>query len=492
MGQYILALDQGTSDSKAAIVDNKGKIVAQAVYPLKPIFFRSGWIEYKPDDILKSQINAIKGLFRKIGSKKRQISALGIANQPSTIIFWDRLTGKPLHNAISRPDPRGIDLLRERADHRESIRERTGLTLSHHYSASKIRWFLDNVKSAKKLLGKGQLLCGTVNTYLMWHFSKRTVHATDHTNAAQTLLFNILTKSWDKELLELFEVPPSILPSILPTSGYYGDAIIEGQTIPMHTSITKHQASLMGNGCFQEGDVNVNYDREGFILINTARKIFIMPGLLTTIGWSNNGNTTYLLEGTMNAVGALFEWLKENLGIINPKDNLDEICKRSGERIYMLPAITGLGSPHWNTGTTASIFGLKTTSKREDIIRAAVESIAYLVKDNFSIIEKDGRIQIKRIIASGGVSEIFYLLQFQSDLLQHSVYKAREGDAATTGVAFLAGLSLKIWQGLSSIERLINNRKAFHPKLNDADARKLYERWRLTCLYSKEWSKNLS
>lgn len=492
MGQYILALDQGASESKATLVDNKGKIIAQAICPLDPFFLKSGWVEYKPDDILKSQIGAVRTLFRKIGSKKKQISAIGIANQPSTIILWDKSTGKPLYNAIGYQDPRGTDICRERSEHRENVRERTGLTLSHYYSASKIRWLLENVKSARKLAEKGKLMCGTVNTYLMWHLTKGTVYATDHTNAAQTLLCNIFTKSWDKELLELFGIPPDILPSILPTSSYFGDAVIEAQTIPIHANILENQASLVGNGCLQEGEVNINLDADGYILVNTGKKIFVLPGLLTTIAWSNNGNTAYLLEGTMNVVGSIFGWMQDNLGLITPKDNLDEICRRSGERLFMFPAIAGLGSPHWNTNTTACLYGLKSTTTRDDIIRSAVESIAFLVKDNFNVIEKDGRIQVKKIIAGGVVSEISYLLQFQSDLLQMSLYKARECDSTATGIAFLAGLNLKIWQGLSSLEGLTNIKKAFNPRLDDIDAKRLYERWRLTWLYSKEWSKNFS
>lgn len=492
MSQYILALDQGVSESKATLVDNKGKIISQAVCPLKPILLKSGWIEYRPEDILKSQNNAIKSLFKKIGPKKRQIAALGITSQPSTVILWDKSTGKPLYNAISHQDPRGMDICRERSEHRENVRERTGLTLSHYYSASKIKWMLENTKSAKKLAEKGQIMCGTVNTYLIWHLTKGTVYATDHANAAKTLLFNILTKSWDKELLEVFSIPPDMLPSILPTSSYFGDGVIEGETIPIHASTLEHQASLIGNGCFQEGEVNISYGKDGFILVNTGKKIFILPGLLTTIAWSNNGTTAYTLEGTMNAVGSLFEWMRDNLGLIVRSDNIDEICKQSGERLFILPAIKGLGSPHWNTNTTACIFGLKSTSSRIDIIRSAVESIAFLVKDNFNLIEKDGRIQLRKIIASGDISDIAYLLQFQSDLLQMPVHKAREGDLTAVGVAFLAGLSLKIWQGISSVERLINMKKSFKPRLNDIDVKRLYERWRLTYVYSKEWSKNLS
>ncbi len=492
MGQYILALDQGATESKAALVDNKGKIIAQSAYPVKPIHLKTGWVEYKPDDILKSQLNAIRALFRKIGTKRKQIGAMGITNQPSTTVIWDKSTGRALYNAISHQDSRGTDICNEKTGHRENVRERTGLPLSQHYSASKIKWLLENVKPARKVMEKGNMLCSTVNTYLMWHLTKGSIYATDHTNAAQTLLFNIFTKSWDKELLEVFAIPSNILPPIFPTSYYFGDAIIDGQTIPIHASIVEHQASLAGNGCLQEGEVNINYGTDGFILVNTGKKIFMLPGLLTTVAWSSNGNTAYLLEGTMNAVGSIFEWMKNNLGLISDKDNIEEICRRSEGRLFMLPSIAGIGSPHWNANTTACIFGLKSTSTREDIIRSAVESIAFLIKDNFSVLEKDGRIQTKKIVASGALSDIPYLLQFQSDLLHIPLYKTREDDSTSRGVAFLAGLSLKIWNGLSSIEKLINSKKASTPKRNETEVRTLYDRWRLTCLYSKEWSKNFS
>lgn len=492
MAQYILALDQGASESKAVLVDNKGKIVAQAAYPLKHLLVKPDWVEYKPDDILKSQLNAIRALFRKIGNKKRQIAAIGLASQQSTIVLWDRATGKPVCNAISYQDPRGTYICRERADYRETVRERTGLTLSPYYSASKIRWVLDNVKSAQKLAEKGRILCGTVNTYLMWHLTGRSVYATDHTNAAQTLLFNILTRSWDKELLDLFAIPSDMLPAILPTSAYFGDAVIEGQTIPIHSNIVERQASLIGHGCFHEGDINISYGRDGFILINTERQIFILPGLLSSIAWSNESNTTYLLEGTLNAVGSILEWMRNNLGIINPRDNMNELCRQSGERLFILPAITGLGSPHWDTNTTTCIYGLKSTTTKGDIVRSAIESIAFLVKDNFDVIQRDGRVMLKKIVVSGEVSEISHLLQFQADLLQMPLHKAKESDSTIRGVAFLAGLNRRIWQGLPSIKRLTHTSKTFNPKLDSTEIEKLYERWKLTCLYSKEWSKNFS
>ncbi len=494
MGQYILVLDQGSSNSSAILVDNQAKIIAQSEYPIKPLSLRSGWIEYKPDDILKSQLNAIKNLFRKIGSKKRQIAAIGISGQRSTIVLWDKDTGKAVYNAISFKDPRGTEICRERAERRDMVRERTGLHLNPYHSASKIKWVLENVKSVPKLLEKGRLLCGTVNTFLMWHLSNRSVYAIDHASAAQTLLCNIFTKTWDKELFEFFNLPTEIFPPVLPTSSYMGDAIIERQMIPIHASITGDQAALLGHGLFQEGDVNVNYGEDGLIQANTGKKIFLLPGLLTTIAWSNHDNTTYLLEGVINSAGSLFGWLKDSLGIISPKDDIEKLCRQSANRLFMLPSVTGLGSPFWDSHSTVCMYGLRSNTKREDIVRAAVESIGFLVKDNINVIQSDGRLQIKRIIGNGIVSDIPYLMQFQADILRMPVHKAKEGNYAALGTAFLAGLSCKIWQGVASIERLTSSvtMKVSNPKLSDQESVKLYDRWRLTCYHSREWSKNFS
>lgn len=492
MGKYILALDQGVSGSKATLIDHKGKAIAWVETSLKPVLNKSGWIEYKPDDILKSILSALNSLFRKIGTKKRQISAIGIANQPSTVILWDKDTGKAVYNAISPIDPRGIEICRENSDHRESVRERTGLPLSSAYSAAKIRWILDNIKQTRKLIEKGRLLCGTINTFLMWHLTKGAVFATDHSNAAKTLLFNILTKSWDKELLELFAIPHDILPAVLPTSSYFGDARIHGQTIPVQASIVDRYISLIGNGCHQEGDANINYGKDGAILINTGKKPFPLPGLLTTIGWSNNGNTSYILEGNIKAAGLLFQWMQEKLGILGHKEDLDDMCRRSQERIFVFPAITGLGSPYPDKNATGCIFGLKLSTTKYDIVRSAVEAIAFMVKDHFSVIEKDNRIKVKKIIVSGGLSELTYLLQFQSDILNMPLHKAKEDGQFATGIAFLTNPDTNSVHGLNSAEKKPATKGSFVPRADEAGIRKLYERWRLTCLHSREWSKNFS
>ncbi|MBI5193305.1 MAG: hypothetical protein HZA08_07685 [Nitrospirae bacterium] len=501
MGKYILVLDQGVSGSRATLTENKGKVIAWAETPLNTVPNKSGWIEYKPDDILKSILSAVKSLFKKIGPKKKQISAIGLATQPSTIIVWDKETGKSLYNAISVNDTRGIEICREKSNHRESIRERTGLPLSVTFSAPKLRWLLNNIKQSGKLIDKGRLLCGTVNTFLMWHLTKGAVFATDHSNASRTLLFNILTKSWDKEMLELFSIPPDILPNVYPTSHIYGDAVLEGQRIPILASIVDKHASLIGNGCMQEGEVNITYGKEGTIQITTGKKIFILHGLSAAIGWSTdgngNGNTSYILEGNMKSVGAIFQWMQTNLGLIStkPKENIDDICRRSQERIFMVPAITGLGSPYGEKGVTACLFGMRSSTTRNDIVRSAVEAVAFMVKDNLGLVEKDNRIQIKRIVSGGELSEISYLLQFQSDVLNMPVYKTKEDYPVAAGIAFLINPDAKSMTSMNFNQKSPGSKKSFTPKAakySEAEVRKLYERWKLTCLHSREWSKNFS
>ncbi len=494
MGQYILVLDQGSLSSSAILVDSHARIIARSDCPLRPKLLRSGWVEYKPDEILKSQFNALSGLFRKAGSKKRQISALGISGQQATIVFWDKETGKAAYNAIGFSDPRGTEISRQKSERREMVRERTGLNLSPYYSASKIKWVLENVKSVQKLVEKGRLLTGTVNTYILWHLSNRAIYVMDHASAAQTLLFNIFTRTWDRELLDLFNLPSEIFPELVPTSSYMGDVVVDRQVIPVHASVSEKQASMLGHGLFQEGDLNVNYSDDGLMLANTGKKIFLLPGLLTSIAWSNHENISYILEGVIKSAGSFLSWLKNNLGIIGPKDDIDKLCRGSMNRLFMLPSVDGLGSPHWDSNSTVCMYGLRNNSTREDIVRSAIESIAFLVKDNINVIQTDGRFQVKKLTASGAVSEIPFLMQFQADILRMPVYKTKECHYTAIGAALLAGLSRKIWQGVSSIERLTSSAatKVFHPKLSDQDAIKLYDRWRLTCYHSKEWSRNFS
>jgi glycerol kinase len=491
MPSYILALDQGSSSSRAALVDPKGKVLSQTQVPLKSLLTKPGWVEHRPDDILRGQLKAVRDILKSLGRRKDRITALGLTNQRSTCILWEKKTGKPIYNAISWQDLRGASECERVVEQGEVIRERTGLMLTPYYSASKIKWVLDHVKKARKMAEKGEILCGTVNTYLIWHLTRGEVHVTDHTNAARTLLFNIFTRSWDKELLQIFDIPSGILPDILPTSGYFGDAVIDGVTIPIHASIGDQQASLAGQGCFQEGEANINYGTGGFLLVNTGKRIFFLPGLVTSIAWSNGATTHYLLEGTINAVGSTFDWLRDHFNLQKPGENIDELCKQSKRRVYLFPSIAGLGSPHWDSRTPTCLFGLDRLSRREDVIRAAVEATAFLLKDNLEVIHRDGRISLKRISVTGGLSHLTTLLQFQADIFRQSLQRPGQTESSLLGAAFLAGLSCKFWPSPSSLSKLSGPVKTFYPRMEEAEAERLYERWKMAHRLSREWAKNL-
>ncbi|MBI5197065.1 MAG: glycerol kinase GlpK [Nitrospirae bacterium] len=490
MTQYILALDQGSSSSRAALVDQKGKVVSLYHSPLKSLLTKPGWVEHRPDEILQGQLKAIRSSIRTLGRHKERIVALGVTNQRSTILLWDKKTGKPIYNAISWQDLRGASECERVIGQGEVIRERTGLMLTPYYSASKIKWVLDHVKKARKMAEKGEILCGTVNTYLLWHLTKGRVFVTDHVNAARTLLFNIFTRTWDKELLQLFDIPQEILPEIVPTSGYLGEAVIDGFQIPIHAGIGDQQASLLGQGCFQEGEANVNYGTGGFLLVNTGKKIFFLPGLLTSISWSNSGNTHYLVEGTINAVGSVLDWLRDQFNLYKAGEDPDELCKQSKRRVYLLPAISGLGAPHWDNRISTCLFGLDRLSRREDVLRAAVEAVAFLVKDNFEGIHRDGRIVLKRLSASGGLSSLSYLAQFQADILRQTIHRSGQTESTLLGVAYLAGLSCKFWSSPTALQKLAAPGKTFYPRMEEAEVERLYERWKTALRLSREWAKN--
>lgn len=472
-------------------MDAKGKIVSQFQNPLKSLLTKPGWVEHRPDDLLKGQMKALRDLLKSLGRKRDRIAAMGITNQRSTMVLWEKKTGKPIYNVISWQDLRGASECERVVGQGELIRERTGLMLTPYYSASKIKWVLDHVKKARKMAEKGELLFGTVNTYLIWHLTKGRVHVTDHTNAARTLLFNIFTRNWDKELLQIFDIPQEILPQVVATSGPIGQAEVDGVSIPIHASIGDQQASLIGQGCFQEGEANVNYGTGGFFLLNTGKRIFFLPGLLTSIAWSNGLTTHYLLEGTINAVGSIFDWLRDHFNLQRPNENIDDLCRQSKRRVFLVPAIAGLGSPHWDNRTTTCLFGLDRMTQREDILRAAVEAVAFLVKDNFDVIHRDGRITPKKIMVSGGMSHLASLLQYQADLLRQSVHRPAQSEATLLGAAFLAGLSAKFWSSPSAVSRLSAPIKTFYPKMEETEVDRSYERWKTALRLSREWSKNL-
>jgi glycerol kinase len=474
MADYLLGLDQGSTNSKAVLVDRRGRIIRLATAPLKTVQPRPGWVEHDPKAILTSQLHAATQLIRFIG-RKNSVAALGIANQRSTIILWDKKTGRPLTPAISWQDLRAAEKTQQWSDHRELIRSKTGLMLTPYYAAPKLRWLLDRSKGLRAKAEKGSVLCGTVNTFLIWHLTKGEVHATDPTNAARTLLMNLHSLSWDGELLSLFGIPPEILPRIHPTAADYGTARLAGAEIPIRASIGDQQAGLLGLGAVHTGEAVVNYGTGGFLLVNTGSQAVPLPGLLTSLAWTTPGETAYITEGTVNAVGTAFDWL-QRMGWLKSPDEIDRVIKSSKERVYLVPALAGLGAPHWLSLARTAILSLGPTTTKADLVRAAVEGVAFLVKDIAEAVPRSRSIRIKTMTASGGGSRIASLVQTQSDLLGIPIRRSETTEATALGAALLAGVGG--WWASPSVVPKIQTGKIFRPRISDTEREKIYGQWK--------------
>lgn len=475
MTDYLLGLDQGSTNSKAVLVNRKGRIVRQTAVPLKTVRSRPGcWVEHDPITLLNSQLGAAKRLMRSIGQKD-SVSALGIANQRSTVILWDRNSGRPLTPAISWQDLRAAELTRQWTDHRELIRSKTGLMLTPYYSAPKLRWLLDHIKGLHLKAEQGRVLCGTVNTYLIWHLTRGGLHATDHTNAARMLLMNLHSLSWDEELLSLFGIPPVMLPRILSTAADYGTARLSGREVPIRASIGDQQAGLLGLGAVRPGEAVVNYGTGGFLLVNTGSDLTLLPGLLSSLAWTTPEETSYVVEGTVNAVGTVFERLK-GFGWLKSVREIDRMIKSSRERVYLVPALAGLGAPHWLSGARMSLFGLESTTSNADLVRAAVEGVAFLIKDIAEVHRRNGTIRIGKLTAGGGGSRIGSLVQAQADLLGLPIIRSDASEATALGAAFLAGVGCGWWKSPSAVPKQITG-KIFRPRISETEREERYGQW---------------
>jgi len=378
--------------------------------------------------------------------------------------------------AVSWQDLRAAELTRQWADHRELIRSKTGLMLTPYYSAPKLRWLLDRTRGLRAKAEQGRLLCGTVNSYLIWHLTKGEVHATDHANAARMLLMNLHSLSWDEELLSLFDIPAAMLPRILPTAADYGTAHLAGREVRIRASIGDQQAGLLGLGAVRRGEAAVNYGTGGFLLVNTGSQPMLLPGLLSSLAWTTSEDASYIVEGTVNAVGTLFERLKE-FGWLKSVGEIDRIIQSSRERVYLVPALAGLGAPHWLSGARMSLFGLGPTTSNADLVRAAVEGVAFLVKDIAEVIRKDGTIRIKQLTASGGGSRIQSLVQTQADLSGLTIHRSDAAEATALGASLLAGVGCGWWKSPSDVPKMRAG-KIFSPHLSEAEREGLYGQWK--------------
>ena len=472
--KYVLSLDQGTTSTRAIIFNNKGGIVGSAQQEFKQIYPQAGWVEHDPTDIVGSAVGVIAEALIRADIVIGDLAAIGITNQRETTVVWDKLSGAPVCNAIVWQCRRTAALAeRLKSEGLSSfIYDRTGLVPDAYFSATKIKWILDNVAGARERAERGELLFGTVDTYLMWRLSRGKIFATDYTNASRTMLFNIHTLQWDKELLRLFDIPESMLPEVKPSSGLFGytDKGVVGGEVPVCGVAGDQQAALFGQLCVNEGDVKNTYGTGCFLLLNTGGKaVRSRNGLVTTLGASADGKPPYVLEGSVFVGGAVVQWLRDELGLINSAAESEEWAKKVNDTggVYVVPAFTGLGAPHWDSGARGVICGITRGTGKAHIVRAALESIAFQSADLVAAMERDAGVKISTLRVDGGASANDFLLQFQSDILGVKLQRPAVVETTALGAAYLAGLACGYWKDVKELESQRKVEREFVPAMSD-------------------------
>ena len=482
--KYILSLDQGTTSSRAILFNESGEMMSSAQKEFKQYYPNPGWVEHDPMEIWNTQLEVARAAIEKLGISAENVAAIGITNQRETTILWDKRNGKPVHNAIvwqCRRTAPTCDSLKE-AGWADKIREKTGLLIDAYFSATKIRWILQNVPEAKELAKSGNLLFGTIDTWLIWNLTGGQVHATDYSNASRTMLFNIHTLEWDKEILELLEIPASILPEVRPSSGVFGNTLplLFGAAIPVAGVAGDQQAALFGQACFSPGTAKNTYGTGGFLLMNTGdTPVSSKNGLVTTIAWGLGGKITYALEGSIFVAGAAIQWLRDELKLISSAGETECLCKEVPDTcgVYLVPAFVGLGAPYWDPYARGALTGLTRGANRSHIVRATVESMAYQTYDVLHAMEQDAGIPLAELRVDGGAAANSFLLQFQSDITGVPVLRPSTLETTALGAAYLAGLAVGYWDDLTEIRRNWQVSAAFNPELSQEKAEEKVNGW---------------
>ena len=473
MKKYILALDQGTTSSRAILFDNKGIPAAVAQKEFRQYFPNQGWVEHDPEEIWASQAGVATEVIKKANIKSADISAIGITNQRETTIVWNKKTGKPIYNAIVWQDRRTADYCDElkNADIEKVIRKKTGLIVDSYFSAPKIKWILDNVKGARKLAADGKLAFGTVDSWLVWKLTGGKFHITDASNASRTMLFNIHTMRWDDELLALFNIPVSMLPEVRSSSEIYCETSeLFDVKIPVAGIAGDQQAALFGQMCIEPGMVKNTYGTGCFMMMNIGAKPLLSKNrLLTTVAWQIGGRTQYALEGSIFIAGAVVQWLRDGLGIIENSSDIEKLASEVNDcgGVYFVPAFTGLGAPYWNQHARGTITGITRGTTAAHIARAALDSIAYQTFDALQAMQKDSKIRIKELRVDGGAVVNNGLMQFQSDILKTKVVRPEITETTALGAAYLAGLAVGFWENINEINKLWHVERVFTPSPKD-------------------------
>lgn len=484
MNQYILSFDQGTTSSRAIVFDKKGTIVSVAQKEFTQIFPQPGWVEHDANEIWSTQLGVAAEAITKAGLTIQHIAAIGITNQRETTVVWDKGTGMPIHHAIVWQDRRTASFCDElkTAGKDKMIQQRTGLVVDAYFSATKVKWILDHVEGARARAAKGELCFGTVDSWLLWKLTNGKVHATDVSNASRTMLFNIHTLAWDEELLQLFDVPASMLPEVRSSSEVYGHTqnVLTAHNVPIAGIAGDQQAALFGQMCTQPGMVKNTYGTGCFMLMNTGEKaVPSSNNLLTTIAWKVNGVTQYALEGSVFIAGAVVQWLRDGLKIIRNSSEVESLAAQvsSSEGVYVVPAFAGLGAPYWNQHARGTIVGITRGTTGAHFARAALDSIAYQIRDVLKAMEADSGIAIKELRVDGGATANNLLMQFQSDILQTNVVRPTVVETTALGAAYLAGLAVGYWSGTDDIQQQWQMERVFSPQMPESERAALTAGW---------------
>ncbi|MBG86839.1 MAG: glycerol kinase [Verrucomicrobiales bacterium] len=492
MKKYILSLDQGTTSSRAIVFDRRGTIVSVAQKEFRQIFPKPGWVEHDANEIWSSQLAMARQALNKAGIAAKQVAAIGITNQRETTVVWDRETGKPIGNAIVWQDRRTApvcDGLRKQKL-APTFQRKTGLVLDAYFSGTKVQWILKNVKGAKALARQGKLAFGTVDSWLVWNLTKGQRHVTDVSNASRTLLYNIKSGRWDKQLLEILNVPPSMLPEVCASSEVYGETDLLGGSIPIAGIAGDQQAALFGQACTKTGSAKNTYGTGCFMLMNTGTKpVPSKNNLLTTVAWKIGNRTDYALEGSVFTAGAAVQWLRDGLGIIRRAPDIEALATSVSDNggVHVVPAFAGLGAPHWDQYARGTIVGLTRGSTCAHIARATLEGIAFQVNDVLQAMHADAGIKLKELRVDGGACANNFLMQFQSDLLGVPVIRPKVQETTALGAAYLAGLAVGFWKDQAAISRQWQEDRRFNPAMKSAAKKKLLSGWSKALSRSRDW-----
>jgi len=493
--QYILSFDAGTTSSRAILFDSGGGIVGTAQAEFPQIYPNPGWVEHDPGEIWKTQLEVAEQVIKDCSVVPEEIAAVGITNQRETTLVWNKITGKPVYNGIVWQDRRTAPICEDlkKEGLAEYIRENTGLVIDAYFSATKLAWILRNVEGAREAAERGELLFGTVDTWLLWNLTGGKGHATDYSNASRTMLYNIKTLSWDENLLNALGIPRNILPEVGPSGSIYGEtaeALFSGTGIPIAGIAGDQQAALFGQLCFEPGMVKSTYGTGSFILMNTgSQPVTSKSGLIATIGWGLDDEVTYALEGSVFVTGAAVQWLRDELGLIETASESEELAGQVDDTggVYMVPAFTGLGAPYWDMYARGTIVGITRGTNKSHLVRATLESLAYQVRDVVDCMRGDSGISLKELRVDGGASANDFIMQFQTDILGVDVVRPKIIESTARGAAFLAGLTVGFWRDRQELADMNCIDRRFYPEISSSKREHLYRAWKRAVERARAW-----